>query len=77
LSETVGRSKESPSFRLFAELKRGDRACDELLFVGLQNIGKAALNATPVQRVMFEVIQPDLKISKIHTATLPFASHRV
>jgi hypothetical protein len=65
------------SLRLFAELKRCDRACNELSFIGLQNIGKAVRNTVRMQGVMFEMIQPDLEISSTHAATLLIAQHRV
>jgi hypothetical protein len=71
--ETLGSSQECPSLRAFAELKRCDGARNELPFIGLENIGKAARNPAPVPGVMFEVIQPDFEISRTHAATLPIA----
>jgi hypothetical protein len=73
LCESFGRSKECPSLRLFAELERCDRARDELLFVGPQNIGKPGRNTARVPGMMFEVIQPDLEFSRIHAAALVIA----
>jgi hypothetical protein len=71
--ETFDRPQQCPSLRAFAELKRCDGACNELPFIGLENIGKAARNAAPVPGVMFEVIQPDLEFSRTHVATLLIA----
>jgi hypothetical protein len=75
-SEAFRRSQEPPSPSLFAELKRGDGARDELRFVGRQDIGKAVRYPAGTQGVMREVIQPDLEISRTHAATLPIALTR-
>src|SRR5258708_3374756 len=75
--ETLCRSQQYPPLRLFAELKRCDGACNELAFIGPQNIGNAVRSTARMQGVMFEMIQPDLKISRTHAATLLIGLHRV
>lgn len=68
--EALCRSQQCPPAGLLAELKRCDGACNELSFIGPQKIGKSARNTTRMPGVMFEMIQPDLKISGTHAATL-------
>jgi hypothetical protein len=75
--ETFCRSQEHPPLRLFPELKRCDGVCNELPFIGPQNIGKAVRNTARMQGVMFEMIQPDLEISTTHAAALLIGQHRV
>jgi hypothetical protein len=67
--ETFRRSQQRPPLGLFAELKCCDRARNELPFIGPQNIGEAIGNTARMQRVMFEMIQPDLEISGAHAAS--------
>jgi hypothetical protein len=64
--ETFDRPQEIPSVRAFAELKGCDGACNELPFLGPENIGKAAWHTAPVPRVMFEMIRPDFEFSRTH-----------
>jgi len=71
--EAFCRSQQRPPIGLLAELKRCDGARDELQFVGRQNVGKTVRYPARTQGVMFEVIQPDLQISRTHAATLPIA----
>jgi hypothetical protein len=75
--EALCRSQQTPPTRLFSELKGCDGACNELSLIGPQDIGKVARNTMPMPGVMFEMIQPDLKISGTHAATLLIAQHRV
>jgi hypothetical protein len=71
--ESFRRSQERPPLRLFAELKRCDGACNELPFIAPQNIAEALRNTARTQRMMFEMIRPDLEISATHAATLLIA----
>jgi hypothetical protein len=75
--ETFCRSQERPPLGLFTELKRCDGACNELPFIGPQNIGEAVMSTSRMQGVLFEMIQPDLELSSTHAATLLFTQHRV
>lgn len=75
--ETFCRSQQCPPLRLFAELERCEGACNERPFIGPQNVRKAVRNTARMQGVMFEMIQPDLKISSTHAATPLIAQHRV
>jgi hypothetical protein len=75
--ETFGRSQECPSLRLFAELKRCDGTRNQSQLTGPQNIAKAVRNTARVTSVMFEMIQPDLEISRTHAAILLITLNRV
>src|SRR5580704_7084217 len=75
--ETFRRSQQGPALRLFTQLKRGDGAGDELPFIGAEHVGKTVRNIARMPGVMFEMIQPDLKLSGTHAATLLIALHRV
>ena len=62
----LGRSQKRLSLRLFAQLKCRHGARDEPPFAWLQDVGQAVQHTVPVQRVIFEVIQPDLEIAATH-----------
>ena len=71
--ESFDRAQERAPLRAFTQLKRCNGICNELPFIGPENVGNAARDAAPMPGVMFEMIRPDLQFCRTHAATLLIA----
>jgi hypothetical protein len=77
LGKALGCSQKFRPSRLFAELNGREGIRYEPQFVGLQTIGSIRRHIAGTQGVIFEVIRPDLEISRTHRVTLMIAQRRV
>ena len=77
LGKALGCAQQLRPSRLFAELNGRDGIRNEPQFVGRQAIGSPLRSIAGAQGVIFEVIRPDLEISRTHRVTLVIAQRRV